>query len=180
MCSPSTSCIRRSGHSEQVPSEVRNTRTRAPPCPKTSRLMSRSRAELCQRWCSTFTDSRHTEEKWKCPGEPPAPGALVVTPRPGLEPTEVGPDTVSLAQEKIAQPAGIGHVLWPFLNADVEINPGWYVGRPFDLGEDSPAGKPQRWAEGPDGTECPRVAEEGDQADEAAHRRAGDHGALPS
>src|SRR6188508_1557693 len=100
MCSPRTSCIRRSGHSEQVPSEVGNTSTRAPPCPKTSRLMSRSRAGLCQRWCSTFTDSRHTEEKWERPGEPPAPGALVVPPAAGLEPAEIGAEAVAFAQEE--------------------------------------------------------------------------------
>src|SRR5699024_5556688 len=144
---PRTSGIRRSAHSEQVPSEVGNTSTRAPPCPKTSRLMSRSSAGLCQRWCSTFTDSGRAEKEWERPGEAPPPGALVVPARAGLEPAEIGSRAIALAQEEIAHPPGDPHVLGTLLDADVEIDPGGREGRPLDLGEDSAPGEPQGWAQ---------------------------------
>src|SRR5262245_32755034 len=42
----------RSSHSKFRPCEVGKTMTRAPPCPKSKRSMSRPRVGLYHRWCS--------------------------------------------------------------------------------------------------------------------------------
>src|SRR5690606_38262501 len=110
--------------------------------------------------------------------EPAAPGSLVVAGAPFHDVQEVPAPAVSLAPQEVPEPGDVHPHDAALARARVNVDSAMDVGGFLNEVEYGPLAEPEGGAHGADEAEDFRPAEEGVEADEPAHGRAGNPGEI--
>src|SRR3970040_902208 len=110
--------------------------------------------------------------------DPPPPRRLVMHAAPVFDPHEVPPALVAPVQQHVAHLAGEGQGPFPLTRPDVQIDATANVRCRLDEAEDLGVPEPERRAQDRREPITSRIAEEGEEADQAPQRRPADAGTF--